>query len=130
MIPYCNNLRAGDVVLNIETKRNGTVAKDPRDDARTVLVKLDGTNSAIRFHVLKLRLIVDGKPEECPPISGDPGEPDPEQPKISRSSDDPIPVLKATRDGIAKHMEAIEGEFKGLKERRDRLDKAIAALES
>lgn len=71
-LPYCNNLRKDDVVEVASTLRRGVVATGPREQSRTVAVLLHGTNTPRYLDVLDLRLVVDGKSEEVPPIDGDP----------------------------------------------------------
>jgi hypothetical protein len=88
MTPFCNNLRKGDVVVETLSKRTGTVQMNPRPTSLNVSVLFDGL-SAQRYVPLKqLRLVVDGRPEDVPPIDGKlpegPHEEDPtEVPKFS-----------------------------------------------
>lgn len=93
-LPFCNNLRKGDQVLCMLTKRRGIVANDPRENSRQSAVTFEGTNSFRYLFVKNLRLIVDGKPEDVPPCDGvAPGDvlervaPKPTAPRVRPISD-------------------------------------------
>jgi hypothetical protein len=124
MTAYANNLRKNDPVIDANTKRPGKVAADVRETSRTVLVQFQGESSPRRTDVMDLRLVVDGRPEEIPPINGVP----PPRAGAARSRNDALESLKADRAAVDAEMRIIEGQFKDRRERRDRLDQAIKIM--
>ncbi len=130
--PFRNNLEKNDRVFDTESKRQGKVARTPRDEqARMVAVVFDGTTTARYVDVMQLRLMPDGRtPEEFPPVNGSP-------PTIEetehKSSDSPEPpdALAALRDELGRNnheMTGMNARFKLLREKNDRIERAIAAL--
>ena len=125
MIPFSNNLRLGDPVFDTVTQRPGVVSATPRESKRNVRVRLQGDKTPKRLDVMKLRLVVDGKPESVPPVSGEPPAPPPDQKERT-----PVQVLRDQKDKNQAIMDKMTEEFKALRHLNDRLDRAIEALES
>lgn len=130
---YRNNLVKGDRVIHAATHRPGTVETQPRESSRMVAVLWQGTVAAQYTDVVKLRLIVNGKPEDVPPCDGTP--PDAvSRPAATCKPDTPdvaaVDVLKKERDSVEVRMRDLESQFKTLKTRREKLDQAIAVLSS
>lgn len=72
MTEFNNNLRTGDQVFHVGRKQRGIVDRDPSPKSRETRVIFDGMVNAKRADVMDLRLIVNGEPEEHPPIDGEP----------------------------------------------------------
>jgi hypothetical protein len=129
-LPYHNNLKVNDHVLDVESKRPGIVVKTPRGDATTAFVKLQGDAVGKRVYVGRLRLVFDGKPEDVAPIDGEIPTAKEVAAAVERSDEEPVDALKRQREKNKLKMEAMNREFAGLRMLNDRLDKAIAALEA
>ena len=71
MTEFHNNLRTGDQVFHVARKQRGIVDRDPSPKGRETRVIFDGMVNAKRADVLDLRLIVNGVPEEHPPVDGE-----------------------------------------------------------
>lgn len=69
---YCNNLKKGDRVMHAVKKRFATISAQPRETSVLVQVIWDGTKAVQSAPVMDLRLIVDGRPEDVPPVDGEP----------------------------------------------------------
>lgn len=130
-LPFCNNLKRGDRVLHAESKRVGTVAVDPGESSRDVAVTWQG-NERYRFcDVMVLRLVTGGKPEEVAPVDGEPPAPKTGKPaRAATVEQSAISVLKKERDEIDAEMKRLDARFKELREKRDRLSRAITVLEA
>lgn len=90
-LPYCNNLRLGDEVEIASSKRRGIVTTQPRQSSAGAQVRVHGLKTALYYHVSNLRLVVDGKAEDVPPIDGEvPVRPD-ERPKAHNPAHCPVP---------------------------------------
>lgn len=74
MTEFKNNLRTGDQVLDTVKGRRALVDRTPREKSRGVSLTYDGTASSRYADVMELRLIVNGEPEEHPPVDGVPPE--------------------------------------------------------
>ena len=131
MSTYRNNLKKGDPVIAKDTRRPGEIAADVRHNSRTVMVKFQGVPTPQRVDVLQLRLVVDGKPEDCPPIDGQPPErlQKPARSTAESTGGDAVNVLKASRDQLNQELEEMSARFKALRERRDKISQAIDILE-
>ena len=71
MTAFHNNLQRGDRVLDTASGRQGTVQMNPRANSVNVSVLFDGLTAQRYVPVAGLRLIVDGKPEDVPPVDGE-----------------------------------------------------------
>lgn len=141
--PFRNNLEKGDQVLHVPTGRRGIVAGKPRPDTkRRTYVLFDGMKAPLPLDVLDLRFIVDGTPEEVPPIDGEIADAPPLEPAVifsrrspaNRSSDDgeklnPVENMRQLRAKNAEEIEQLTAKFKALKAENERLDQAITILE-
>lgn len=130
--PFCNNLRDGDPVLDVESNRPAKVVGQPRESSVNVKVQFQGTNSTRYVPLAQLRLIVDGKAEDCAPHDGEipaPAQED-EVPPARRETKfvDPRDAIKARRQYLQEKMAAMNEEFKGYREEAERLDAALKAL--
>lgn len=131
-MPFCNNLKKDDPVFDVETKRPGKIANNPRETSRFVSVLLQGTTTPRSIDVMRLRLVVDGKPEDVPPIEGEPPAIHPHDDRPAPSTGLGVPTaLSAIREDRAKikeRMAIIEAEFRTLRATDDRLATAEKAL--
>lgn len=67
---FKNNLVKGDPVLEVPTGNRGVVFRKPRESSRHATVLLDNYKTPRRIHIKNLRLVVEGEPEDVPPIDG------------------------------------------------------------
>lgn len=127
---YRNNLQKGDRVVHAETKRPGDV-KWAAESSVWAGVVWQGTKSPQQVHVSKLRLVVNGVPEDVPPIDGEiPAS-------VSADRIDPSPVstpdglaaLRAERRVLTDEMQRLNDTYRIAKGKADRIDKAISVLE-
>lgn len=131
MIPFCNNLKKDDAVFDVETKRPGKIANNPRETSRFVSVLLQGTTTPRSIDVMRLRLVVDGKPEDVPPIDGEPPTLHPHddpRPKAAVGIPHALSAVRDEREKIKARMAVIEAEFRTLRATDDRLAAAEKAL--
>lgn len=132
MTPFTNNLVKDDVVMHAESKRVGKVAYTPKEGSRMTGVVWHGNNVPQYIDVMKLRFVVDGKPETVAPVEGEPPPLDPPTAGRQRipmvNHLDPIGALRKEREHVDTEMRGIETRFKDLKTRREKLDQAIAVL--
>jgi hypothetical protein len=137
MSEFRNNLRKGDRVVHADTKRPGSVAFTPK--GRQTAVTWQGTKVPSYCDVMTLRLVLDDKGtlDDVPPVDGEPPALEGTAAKRGHAGSIPkapaapasaLDALKAERDGIAARMRALEDEFRGLKQRREKLDQAITVL--
>lgn len=131
MTPFCNNLRDGDPVLDVESNRPAKVVGQPRESSVNVKVLFQGTSTPRYVPISQLRLVVDGKSEDVAPHDG-------EVPGVDHRS--PVPrvvkpvtydvreALRAQRQVLQEKMAAMNEEFKGYREEAERLDAALKAL--
>lgn len=130
MTPFCNNLRDGDPVLDLATRRPAKVVGQPRESSTNVKVLFQGTNTPRYVPLAQLRLVVDGKPEDCAPCDGEiPVKQDEAPvPPASTAGLDARDVIKEQRDRLKTKMDAMNKEFAGYREQVERLDAALLAL--
>lgn len=130
MSAFCNNLRDGDPVLDVESKRPAKVVGQPRESSVNVKVLFQGTNTPRYVPLAQLRLVVDGKPEDCAPHDGElPPDVTPVPiPPHSIAGLDARDVIKEQRDRLKTKMDAMNKEFVGYREQVERLDAALVAL--
>lgn len=121
MSDFENNLVKGDRVFDTVSKRPGTVSMTPQAAKRNVRVLLQGDKVAKRLDVMKLRLIVDGVPEDVAPISGTP-------PAAPSTAGDPIEVLKLEKAANKSRMDEMTEEFTKLRTRNEKIDQVIQLL--
>ncbi len=121
MIEFSNNLQREDAVVD-HNKRPGVVVATPRRSKRNIFVRFQGEKTPRRVDVMKLRLVVDGRPEDTPPVTGEPPAP------RERTPDDPVEILRAGRAKNKQRMDELESEFKALRIINERVDLAIKAL--
>ena len=130
--PYHNNLRQGDLVLEVDSGRRGVVDKTPRETGRRVCVLLTGTTVGRYFDVRKLRFIPPGSQvaEDVPPIDGElPPEAPAPQVQVRRvEKNDPVEMLEARRREIAEERKRLENQFSRLREEDAKLERAVAVL--
>jgi len=127
-IQFRNNLQKDDRVLHAETKRPGTVRYTPEEGSRTVGIVWQGTKAPQYVDVMKLRLVVDGKPEDVPPVDGEPPAMGAAAVAKTPAPSSALDALKAERETVTSEMKSHEDAFRVLKQRRERLDAAITAL--
>lgn len=136
---YRNNLQKGDRVVHAETKRPGDV-KWAAESSVWAGVVWQGTKSPQQVHVSKLRLVVNGVPEDVPPIDGEiPAAVSADRiaapataPRVrvdSTGEPGALAVLKRERAALTAEMDALNAAFRVAKAKAERLDKAIAVLE-
>lgn len=125
---YRNNLQKGDRVMHAENRRVGEV-KYAGETSVWAGVVWQGTKSPQQTHVSKLRLVVNGKPEDVPPIDGE--IPDGlTAPRIDPSpAPDGLAALRSERRQLNEEMQRLNDAYRIAKTRSDRIDKAIAVLE-
>lgn len=70
---FKNNLRTLDIVMHGD--RKAVVWGQPRESSTQVQVMYPGCKAPRYVPVVDVRLIVDGKPEDVPPIDGVPPSP-------------------------------------------------------
>lgn len=132
MTPFCNNLRDGDPVLDVESNRPAKVVGQPRESSTNVKVLFQGTNTPRYVPLALLRLVVDGKPEDCAPHDGEIPVKEEETPVCpparSTAGLDARDVIKEQRDRLKAKMDAMNKEFAGYREQVERLDAALVAL--
>lgn len=132
MTPFCNNLRDGDPVLDISSRRPAKVVGQPRESSVNVKVLFQGTNTPRYVSIRHLRLVVDGKPEDVAPHDGElPPDVAPvpvHPPPHSTAGLDARDVIKEQRDRLKTKMDAMNKEFAGYREQVERLDAALLAL--
>lgn len=132
MTPYCNNLRDGDPVLDVESNRPAKVVGQPRDSSVNVKVLFQGTNTPRYVPITQLRLVVDGVAESVPPCDGVPPArvvvtPIPGSRTVLPAGD-PRDVIKARKAELKEKMDAMNKEYAGYREEVERLDAALTAL--
>ena len=132
--PFCNNLKKGDPVLDTITNRPAKVARTPQSEQqRMVALIYQGTTSPRYADVMQLRLIVEGKAEAEPPVTG---EPPPVAPKEIHSSGqvyrptstDPLEMLRERRASNIAEIDAMTKRATELRHEVNRIDNAILAL--
>lgn len=134
MSAFKNLLQKDDVVMHCESKRVGKVACNPMSTNVTPLVIWQGTSSPQAAHIAKLRLVVNGKPEDVAPHDGDLPSTAPQPAKrplplhTAAPGTSALEALRNERDGIVAAMNAMEIRFKELKLTKERMDQAIAVL--
>lgn len=132
---FRNNLEKNDRVFDTVSRRQGKVARTPRDErARMVSITFDGTSTPRYVDVMQLRLMPDGRtPEEAPPVDGtppseetgtDPG------PALARAAPEPdaLGALRTELHQNNEEMTEMNARFKLLRERNERIERAISAL--
>lgn len=136
MMPYCNNLKMGDPVLDVVRSRKGTVAAQPRESSTNVQIEFEGNTAAIYVPIRQLRLIVDGQPEDVPPHDGElPAAapratgPRPAKPVVVAAGTDVTKPLHERRAYLKGVMEEMNKEFAAMRAEVETLDKALALLE-
>lgn len=129
MKPFRNNLEKDDAVFDTVSKRPGAVMARPFRSRRATLVRLQGSKDEDHLDVMQLRLLVNGKTEEVAPIDGEPPSLDQPAKTPKAASGDPVALLKAEKASNKVKMDSMTAEFKVLRLREERIDKAIAALE-
>lgn len=133
LLPFCNNLKKGDPVLDTQSNRPAKVARTlASDQQRSVCVRFQGTITDRYVDVMRLRLIVNGQPEELPPIDGEPPSLKREAPSPwpdPKPDADPLAMLKAKKTAHADEIAEMEARCRVIRAEDERLDKAIAALE-
>lgn len=130
--PFRNNLAKGDRVLDVRTKRLADVMAQPREDSVNVMVSYQGHSALTRTYVgvEHLRLVVDGKPEEVPPIDGE----IPEHPSSSKKGLppaaflSPVESLKIELSGNLLEIEEMNTRCKQIRARNDKIEAAIKVL--
>ena len=128
MLPFCNNLRKGDRVLDSASGRPGIVDMNPRETSRSVSVVLQGIKTHRRFDVMNLRLIVDGKAEDHPPVDGMPPEPVNGHKREDPKEEDAVHSLRTDRQKCASEIESMNDRAKVLRSKIDRIDRALLVL--
>lgn len=134
-VTYHNNLRTGDQVWNVETKRRGLVGQQPRESSRMTAVIYDGTTTARYTDVAVLRLMVDGKiAEDVPPIDGDlPPLPENHRPPRSSAtvvSSGPIRPLEERLAANKAELAKLEKAHAEIRAENERIDQAIKVLKA
>jgi len=124
-LPYCNNLKKGDHVLDVVSKTRGKVAADPRENATTASVSFG--ISIRRIPVADLRLIVDGVPEDVPPCNGTPPQRDeaPARPRYEKMT-----PMQARIAGLEADLRDLDLGFAEYHKSRKRIVAAIEALKA
>ena len=128
MSAFCNHLTKGDRVLNTKLGREGTIAAKPRETSRYVQIQYDNRTSVGSADVMDLRIILDGRAEDVPPVTGEPPE---RQTRTEAQESEEDAVLTTLRAQRARHDNTIqELEHKLRMERSaiERLDRAIKVL--
>lgn len=140
MTAYRNNLQRGDEVLEVLSRRRGTVANTPRETSPTAAVTFSGLKSPQPVLVKNLRLFVNGKPEDEPPCDGEapavilapdrPARPavDPAGAPSGQRESKAVISLKAQRDANLAEIASIEKRFKVLKAENEKLDRAVEIM--
>lgn len=132
MTVFTNNLRSADPVIHAVSRRPGKIVAQPRESSVNVQVLFQGSNTPVYVHISKLRLVVDGKPEDVPPYDGEiPVKQEDElRPMAGTKYDgtDPRHVIQAQRDRLKSKMDEMNKEFAGYREQVERLDAALLAL--
>lgn len=138
--PFRNNLVQNDRIVDTVTKKQGKVARTPKNDKnRMTCVQYDGQSAQRYVDVMQLRLMPDGRtPEEVPPIDGEP--PALEEPSTKAApprpwpsppaSSDPVENIEAELKLIEIRMSEINEEFRTLDGRKAKYRKALEALRS
>lgn len=134
MIAFRNNLTKGDPVMHSETKRPGKVASQPRESSRGAMVLWQGATSPQHCDILKLRLVVDGKPEDVAPCDGEPPKdqvvvkpiPPDNSPETHRLF--ALDCVQRERAKVKEEMAGLERQFKQLRAAEERLAEAEKAL--
>lgn len=127
MTAFRNNLVKDDPVLHAETKRPGRVKYTPEETSRKVGVVWQGTSAPQYVDVTKLRLVVDGRPEEVAPIDGVPPELAANRPRAA-SEGTALGALESERDKLLAEMRVLEARFKEIRTSKERIEAAIAIL--
>lgn len=138
-LPFCNNLKKDDPVLDTVSNRPARVARTPQSDQqRMVALTFQGTNSSRYIDVMQLRLIVNGKPEPDAPVDGTP--PPFNEKIITRSNSThgiptttektPLQMLQDKRASNLAEIETMTKRATDLRLEVNRIDKAILALSS
>lgn len=125
---FTNNLTQNDRVLDTVTKRQGKVARTPREGSRTVVILFDGKERAKSCDVMTLRFLVNGKPEDFAPVEGEPPARNTAEKKPPRYALGLLSQAKAERETNGAEMAGIEKRFKELRAQNDRLDLVIKTL--
>lgn len=128
--PYQNNLALNDRVFDTESKRQGKVARMPRETSRSVSVLFDGTTNPRYLDIMQLRLMPDGRtPEDVPPCDGVPADVAEPRTEIRVvGNGDLLTAARQERTRNADEMAACDKRFRFLKDQNERLDRAIAVL--
>lgn len=135
LTPFCNNLKAGDRVMDVKSKRQAKVQRTPQDDtSRMTCIIYEGTTTGRYVDVMDLRLILNGRIEEVPPIDGEAPPLNSIKSKVRVTSDfgrptDPLSMLKAQKQAHAEEIKTMEDRCRTIRAEDERLDRAIAALE-
>jgi len=135
MTPFKNNLQKGDTVMHADTKRPGKVAFQPGERNPKACIVWQGTQSPQSTDIMKLRLCVNGVPEDVPPCDGVPPEEPVEAPNghattvvrvtATQGEDKVLAALREERDRVVADMVALEGVFKVKRASKERLEQAI-----
>lgn len=133
--PFCNNLKENDRIFDTVTKRQGKVARTPKNERnRRTCIMLDGEKAQRYVDVMQLRFMVDGKPEDVAPVDGVPSEDAAPKPR-SNAAVSTAPkfdsALAAMTDEVERNnveLASIEKRFRELKVKNERLGQAIALL--
>lgn len=125
MSDFSNNLRVGDTVLDTDSRRQGEVV-ETSEHKRNIRVKFPGGVNARRLDVMKVRLVVDGNPEDVPPVTGEP--PTAAVARQDAATHGAVASLKAERAQIVAEMASMNLKFTGMRARLEKIDKAIDVL--
>lgn len=125
MTPFKNNLREGDEVLNVRTRKQGRVIETPAPQAKRVKVLGVGGQRFREADVMDLRLVVDGKPEDAPPIDGDPNDSGPRVPKGVNPGRMAMPTLEANGRPL---FESFNLEWRQVREQPGLRQKQVAHI--
>lgn len=125
MSDFSNNLRVGDTVLDTDSRRQGEVV-ETSEHKRNIRVKFPGGVNARRLDVMKVRLVVDGNPEDVPPVTGEP--PTAAVARQDAATHGALGALKAERAELSSRMDRMNKEFAAMRTRIDKIDNAIVML--
>lgn len=136
-LDFCNNLRKGDAVLDVESNRPAKVARQPAETGRMVCVCYQGTASDRYVDVMRLRLVVNGKaedvppvdaPEKAPPLSDHQRPTRAAAPSAPAAPTDALTILRARKQAITDEITGMENRCRELRAEEKKVDTAITAL--
>lgn len=127
--PFTNNLTKNDRVYDTVAQRQGKVARTPH--SRSTAIIYDGTNTQRYVDVTRLRFMVNGQPEEEPPIEGVPPAAEEKTEKaLPTGSGDCLSVAKAQLATNNAEKEKLTARFKILNAENERLEQVVKLLSS